>query len=261
MEISPENLLRLADAEAAVGRLVGAARLLPQPHLLVRPYLRREAVASTRIEGTQASLVDVFDAEAGDRPLSADVEEVVNYVRAMETGIRRLETLPVSTRLVRELHAVILAGVRGREHRPGEIRSTQNWIGPADATIETATFVPPPPDELGDLLTDLERFVHEEPLLSPLVQAALVHYQFETIHPFLDGNGRLGRLLIVFLLIVRDRLPEPLLYLSPYLEARRDAYYGALQGVREAATSASGSPCSWTASARRPPTPWPELNA
>ncbi|MCC6339438.1 MAG: Fic family protein [Acidimicrobiia bacterium] len=233
VEISPENLLRLADAEAAVGRLVGAARLLPQPHLLVRPYLRREAVASTRIEGTQASLVDVFDAEAGDRPLSADVEEVVNYVRAMETGIRRLETLPVSTRLVRELHAVILAGVRGREHRPGEIRSTQNWIGPADATIETATFVPPPPDELGDLLTDLERFVHEEPLLSPLVQAALVHYQFETIHPFLDGNGRLGRLLIVFLLIVRDRLPEPLLYLSPYLEARRDAYYGALQGVRE----------------------------
>ncbi|MCL4293888.1 MAG: Fic family protein [Acidimicrobiia bacterium] len=233
VEISPETLLRLADAEAAVGRLVGAARLLPQPHLLVRPYLRREAVASTRIEGTQASLLDVFDAEAGDRPLSADVEEVVNYVRAMETGIRRLETLPVSTRLVRELHAVILAGVRGRERRPGEIRSTQNWIGPADATIETATFVPPPPDELGDLLTDLERFVHEEPLLSPLVQAALVHYQFETIHPFLDGNGRLGRLLIVFLLIVRDRLPEPLLYLSPYLEARRDAYYAALQGVRE----------------------------
>lgn len=233
VEISPENLLRLADAEAAVGRLVGAARLLPQPHLLVRPYLRLEAVASTRIEGTQASLVDVFDAEAGDRPLSADVEEVVNYVRAMETGIRRLETLPVSTRLVRELHAVILAGVRGREHRPGEIRSTQNWIGPADATIETATFVPPPPDELGDLLADLERFVHEQPRLPPLVQAALVHYQFETIHPFLDGNGRLGRLLIVFLLIVRDRLPEPLLYLSPYLEARRDAYYGALQGVRE----------------------------
>ncbi len=233
VEISPENLLRLADAEAALGRLAGAARILPQPHLLVQPYLRREAVASTRIEGTQASLLDVFDAEAGDRPLSADVEEVVNYVRAMETGIQRLETLPVSTRLIRELHAVILAGVRGRERRPGEIRSTQNWIGPADATIETATFVPPPPDELGDLLADLERFVHEQPRLPPLVQAALVHYQFETIHPFLDGNGRLGRLLIVFLLIVRDRLPEPLLYLSPYLEARRDAYYGALQGVRE----------------------------
>ncbi|MCZ7528273.1 MAG: Fic family protein [Acidimicrobiia bacterium] len=233
VDISPENLLRLADAEAALGRLAGAGRLLPHPHPLVRPYLRREAVASTRIEGTQASLFDVFDAEASEQPLNADVEEVVNYVRAMETGLQRLQTLPVSTRLIREMHAVILAGVRGRDRQPGEIRSTQNWIGPADATIETATFVPPPPAELGDLLTDLERFVHEEPGLPPLVQAALVHHQFETIHPFLDGNGRLGRLLIVFFLVVRDRLPEPLLYLSPYFEARRDDYYEALQGVRE----------------------------
>jgi Fic family protein len=233
VEISPQNLLRLADAEAALGRLAGAGRLLPHPHLLVRPYLRLEAVASTRIEGTQASLLDVFDAEASEQPLNPDVEEVVNYVRAMETGLERLRTLPVSTRLIREMHSVILAGVRGRDRQPGEVRSTQNWIGPADATIETATFVPPPPAELADLLTDLERFVHEEPALPPLVQAALVHYQFETIHPFLDGNGRLGRLLIVFFLVVRDRLPEPLLYLSPYFEARRDEYYDALQGVRE----------------------------
>ena len=233
VEISRENLLRLADAEAALGRLAGAGRLLPHPHLLVRPYLRREAVASTRIEGTQASLLDVFDAEASEQPLTADVEEVVNYVQAMEAGLVRLSTLPLSTRLIREMHAVILAGVRGRDRQPGEIRSTQNWIGPPGATIETATFVPPPPAELGDLLTDLERFVHEEPALPPLVQAALVHYQFETIHPFLDGNGRLGRLLIVFFLVVRDRLPEPLLYLSPYFEARRDQYYDALQGVRE----------------------------
>jgi len=233
VDISPENLLRLADAEAALGRLAGAGRLLPHPHLLVRPYLRREAVASTRIEGTQASLFEVFDAEAGEQPLNADVEEVVNYVHAMETGLQRLQALPVSTRLIREMHAAILAGVRGRDRQPGEIRSTQNWIGSADATIETATFVPPPPSELGDLLTDLEQFVHEDPRLPPLVQAALVHYQFETIHPFLDGNGRLGRLLIVFFLVVRDRLPEPLLYLSPYFEARRDDYYDALQGVRE----------------------------
>lgn len=233
LPISGENLLRLADAEAALGRLAGAGRLLPHPHLLVRPYLRREAVASTRIEGTQASLLEVFEAEAGDQPLGADVEEVVSYVRAMESGLRRLEALPVSTRLIREMHAVILAGVRGRERQPGELRSTQNWIGPAGATIETATFVPPPPGELGDLLTDLERFVHEQPVLPPLVQAALVHYQFETIHPFLDGNGRLGRLLIVFFLVVRDRLPEPLLYLSPYFEARRQQYYDTLQGVRE----------------------------
>lgn len=233
VEISTENLLRLADAEAALGRLAGAGRLLPHPLLLVRPYLRREAVASTRIEGTQASLLEVFDAEAGEQPLNADVEEVVNYVHAMETGLQRLRTLPVSTRLLREMHAVILAGVRGRDRQPGEIRSTQNWIGPPGATIETATFVPPPPDELSGLLTDLEQFVHEDPALPPLVQAALVHYQFETIHPFLDGNGRLGRLLIVFFLVVRDRLPEPLLYLSPYFEERRDEYYDALQGVRE----------------------------
>jgi Fic family protein len=231
--ISGANLLRLADAEAALGRLAGAGRLLPHPQLLVGPYLRREAVASTRIEGTQASLVEVFDAEASDLPLGPDVEEVVNYVRAMEAGLRRLDTLPVSTRLIREIHTVILAGVRGRERQPGQIRSTQNWIGTPGATLETATFVPPPPDELGGLLDDLERFVHEEPQTPPLVQAALLHYQFETIHPFLDGNGRLGRLLVVFFLVVRDRLPEPLLYLSPHFETRRQQYYDALQGVRE----------------------------
>jgi cell filamentation protein, protein adenylyltransferase len=233
LPISPENLLRIADAEAALGRLAGAGRLLPDPHLLVQPYLRREAVASTRIEGTQATLVEVFDAEAGDEPLGPDVEEVVNYVRAMELGLRRLETLPLSTRLIREMHGVLLAGVRGRERQPGELRTTQNWIGSPGATIETATFVPPPPGELARLLSDLERFVHEDPQLPPLVQAALVHYQFETIHPFLDGNGRIGRLLIVFFLVVRDRLPSPLLYLSPFFEARRQAYYDALQGVRQ----------------------------
>ncbi len=231
--VSPENVLRLADAEAALGRLAGAGRLLPHPQLLVGPYLRREAVASTRIEGTQASLVEVFDAEASDQPLGPDVEEVINYVRAMETGLQRLETLPVSTRLIREIHAVILAGVRGRDRQPGELRTTQNWIGAPGATIETATFVPPPPEQLSDLLTDLERFIHEEPQVPPLVQAALVHYQFETIHPFLDGNGRLGRLLVVFFLVTRDRLPAPLLYLSPFFESRRDQYYEALQGVRE----------------------------
>lgn len=233
LTISPDQILRLADAEAALGRLAGAGRLLPAPDLLVGPYLRREAVASTRIEGTQASLVDLFDAEASDKPYDADVEEVVNYVRAMETGLDRLATLPVSVRLIREMHAVILAGVRGRDRQPGELRTTQNWIGPPGATIDTATFVPPPPGELGRLLTDLERFIHEQPRLPPLVQAALVHYQFETIHPFLDGNGRLGRLLIVFLLVVRNRLPEPLLYLSPYFEQRREEYYDALQLVRE----------------------------
>jgi Fic family protein len=233
LDILSSNLIRLADAEAALGRLAGAGRLLPAPHLLVQPYLRREAIASTRIEGTQASLAQLFDAEASDQPFGADIEEVVNYVNAMETGLALLRDLPMSVRLIREMHEVILAGVRGRHRQPGDLRTSQNWIGPPGATVETATFVPPPPDELGDLLGDLERFIHEQPLLPPLVQAALVHYQFETIHPFLDGNGRLGRLLIVFFLVVRERLPEPLLYLSPYFERRRDQYYDALQAVRE----------------------------
>lgn len=233
IDVSPANLMRLADAEAALGRLAGAGRLLTDPQVLVGPYLRREAVASTRIEGTQASLAEVYDAEAVDQPLNADIEEVVNYLHAMEAGLGRLQTLPVSTRLLREMHAVILAGVRGRERQPGELRSTQNWVGAPGATIETATFVPPPPDQVGPLLDDLERFVHEEPQIPPLLQSALLHYQFETIHPFLDGNGRLGRLLIVFFLVVRNRLPEPLLYLSPYFERRRDQYYAALQAVRE----------------------------
>lgn len=225
--------MRLADAEAALGRLAGAGRLLPDPQLLVQPYLRREALASTRIEGTQASLAEVFDAALSDQPLGADVEEVMNYVQAMEVGLVRLEQLPISGRLLREMHAVILDGVRGRDRQPGEFRTTQNWIGSPGATIETATFVPPPPGLVGELLDDLERFVHEPPTMPPLVQAALLHYQFETIHPFLDGNGRLGRLLIVFFLVDRGRLPAPLLYISPYFESRRSEYYAALQGVRE----------------------------
>lgn len=233
LDLSPAAVTKMADAEAALGRLAGAGRLLPSPQLLVGPYLRREAVASTRIEGTQASLTEVYDAEANDVPLGPDVEEVINYVLAIETGLERLATLPLSTRLIREMHAVILAGVRGRERQPGEFRTSQNWIGAPGATIETATFVPPPPDTVPSLLDDLEAFVHEEPTLPPLIQAALLHYQFETIHPFLDGNGRLGRLLVVFFLVVRDRLPAPLLYISPYFEERRTAYYEALQGVRE----------------------------
>lgn len=233
LDLTPQAVLRLADAEAALGRLAGTGRLLPNPHLLVRPYLRREAVSSARIEGTQASLADVFEAEADERPLDADVEEVVNYVRALEAGLARLDVLPLSTRLVREMHAIVLDGVRGRERQPGRLRTSQNWIGPPGATIESATFVPPPPDDLGRLLTDWEHFVHEQTGLPVLVEAALLHYQFETMHPFLDGNGRVGRLLIVFYLVMCGRLPEPLLYLSPYFEARRDDYYEHLQGVRE----------------------------
>ena len=158
INLTAENVIKMANAEAALGRLAGAGRLLPNPQLLVGPYLRREAVASTRIEGTQASLTDVYDAEAADLPLGPDVEEVINYVRAIETGLQRLDTLPLSTRLIREMHALILDGVRGRDRQPGEFRVSQNWIGSPGATIETATFVPPPPDALSDLLDDLESF-------------------------------------------------------------------------------------------------------
>ena len=233
VDLPRDTVQLLADAEAALGRLAGVGHLLPDPHLLIRPYLLREALASTRIEGTRASLVGVLEAEAGGEALGLDVEEVVNYVKAMEQGLALLEELPFSLRLVREMHAILLDGVRGRDRRPGEIRTTQNWIGAPGATITTASFVPPPPEELGPLLTDWERFVHENRTIPVLVQSGLIHYQFETIHPFLDGNGRLGRLVIVFHLVLRERLPSPLLYLSPYFEQRREDYYVRLQAVRE----------------------------
>ena len=233
IQLAQETVGRLADAEAALGRLAGAGRLLPNPHLLMRPYLLREALASTRIEGTQASLLGVLEAEATGRSLGPDIEEVINYVKAMQHGLDRLNDLPFSIRLVRDMHAVLLRGVRGRERQPGELRRTQNWIGPPGASLETASFVPPPPEEVGPLLSDWERFVHENRTIPVLVQSGLLHYQFETIHPFLDGNGRLGRLVIVLHLVIRARLPRPLLNLSPYFERNRDEYYGKLQAVRE----------------------------
>jgi Fic family protein len=230
----------LAEAEGALGQLAGVGRFLPNPDLLIRPYLLREALSSTRIEGTQASLADVLEADAAGGPPNADVEEVVNYVEAMRWGLRRLEQLPISTRLICEMHRHLMAGVRGRERAPGELRASQSWIGAAGSTIETADFVPPPPGELAGLLADWERFAHEDPEMPLLVQNALLHSQFETIHPFLNGNGRLGRLLLVFFLVTRDRLPAPLLYLSSYLERKRQDYYDALQVIREL-----GDPLPW----------------
>jgi Fic family protein len=223
----------LADAEASLGQLAGVGQLVPNPHLLIRPYLLREALSSTRIEGTQASLADVFEAEASDEPPNADVEEVLNYIDALEWGLGRMDELPLGVRLIREMHHRLLAGVRGRERMPGEFRSTQNWVGAGGSTIETARFVPPPPGELPGLLADWERYAHEDVQIPLLVQNALLHYQFETLHPFLDGNGRIGRLLSVFLLVDHGRLPAPLLYLSAYLERDRERYYETLQTVRQ----------------------------
>ena len=231
LSLESELVLSLSDADRALGRLDSLGTLLPNPHILIQPYMRREAVASTRIEGTQSSLSDVFAAEAQQLAESPDRREVLNYVRALEHGVARLGELPLSNRLVREMHAELMRGVRGAERTLGEFRRSQNWIGgrsPADAV-----FVPPPVSQLQGALADLERFLHEQPKLPVLVRCALVHYQFETIHPFLDGNGRLGRLLIVFYLVERGVLSQPLLYLSSYFERHRREYVDLLQAVRE----------------------------
>jgi Fic family protein len=240
LELPAATVRLLADAEGELGRLAGVGSLMPNPDLLIRPYLLREALSSTRIEGTQASMAEVFETDAVDGTPNADVEEVVNYVAAMRWGIKRLAELPFSTRLVCEMHRHLTAGVRGRQLAPGELRTSQNWIGAPGSTIETAQFVPPPPSALAELLADWERFAHEDPALPLLVRNALLHAQFETIHPFLDGNGRLGRLLLVFFLAAWGRLPAPLLYLSAYLERKRQDYYEALQVIRE-----EGNPIPW----------------
>lgn len=233
VELPARTVRLLGEAEAALGRLDGVGRLLPSPFLLTRPYLLREAISSTRIEGTRASIADVYDVDAAGEPPNADVEEVLGYVEAMQWGLAQLDTLPLSTRLLRGMHEWLMAGVRGRDRIPGELRTTQNWIGAPGSTIETAHFVPPPPQDLPALLTDWERFANEEPEMPLLVQNALLHAQFERIHPFLDGNGRLGRLLLVYFLIARGRLSAPLLYLSAHLERERERYYDALQLVSE----------------------------
>jgi Fic family protein len=228
---SPTIVFELSEADRAVGALAGLGARLPDPHLLIRPYLRREAVASTRIEGTQSSLSDVLSAEAQQLAETEDQREVLNYVRAFEHGLTRLPALPLSKRLIREMHAELLAGVRGADATPGEFRRSQNWLGGTNPS--NALFVPPPVDLLEDALDDFEGFLHEDLRIPLLVRCALAHSQFETIHPFLDGNGRLGRLLIVFYLIERRVLAQPLLYLSAYFERNRDEYIAALQGVRE----------------------------
>ncbi|HYU30653.1 MAG TPA: Fic family protein [Thermoanaerobaculia bacterium] len=223
---------QLSRADAALSELSGLGRQLPNPHLLIGTYVRWEAVLSSRIEGTRASLSDLLlDEVEGGEP-DADVQEVRNYVEALEYGLRRLEDLPLSLRLVRELHERLMRGVRGERATPGEFRQSQNWIGPAGSSPATAAYVPPPPDRLMACLSDWELFLHDRERFPELIQCALMHEQFEAIHPFLDGNGRVGRLLITLFLIERGRLSQPLLYLSAFIEPHRQEYYDALQRVR-----------------------------
>jgi Fic family protein len=225
----------LSKADRALGRLDGSIQTLPDPDMFVFMYVRKEAVLSSQIEGTQSSLNDLLEAEAAihdaDRP--SDVGEVLNYVRAMNYGIERLVELPISVRLIREIHEKLMQGVRGKHANPGELRRSQNWIGPGGSTLNDAIFVPPPPHDVERLLLDLEKFVHAENDIPALIKIGLIHAQFETIHPFLDGNGRVGRLLIAFYLCQKEILLKPVLYLSHWFKLHRARYYELLQNIRD----------------------------
>lgn len=230
------NLQRLLSAaDVALGRLDGSIQTLPNPDHFVFMYVRKEAVLSSQIEGTQSSLQDLLAAEAQlfSPGTPQDVSEVVNYVAAMNHGLQRLSELPVSIRLIREIHKTLLRGVRGSRLTPGELRRTQNWIGPNGCTLSEAVFVPPPPDVVPHALGELENYLHKDGDLPLLIRVGLAHAQFETIHPFLDGNGRIGRLLITFLLCEKKVLAKPVLYLSFYFKRYRAEYYRLLQAVRD----------------------------
>ena len=233
LSLSPKLVLLLDNASRAVATLAGVGETVPDPHMLAQPFVRREAVLSSRIEGTLASLSDVLAYEASGRRHQSDedVEEVRNYVVALEYGIERLNTLPISFRLVNELHERLMAGVRGADKMPGRFRTVQVWIGAPGSPIRDARFIPPPPERLRDLFFQWESFVNESRNLPPLVRCALMHYQIETIHPYLDGNGRIGRLLITLFLRASGVLTTPLLYLSAYFERDRQRYYDELFNV------------------------------
>lgn len=243
LQLDDETQALLSQADRALGRLDGSIQTLPNPSLFVFMYVRKEAVLSSQIEGTQSSLNDILEAEVqiynADRP--RDVSEVLNYVNAMNFGLGRLKDLPVSVRLIREIHERLLKGVRGANRQPGELRTTQNWIGPSGCTLNEATFVPPPPHELAAALGEWENFVHDGTPMPILIKIGLAHAQFETIHPFLDGNGRVGRLLIAFLLCEKQILQKPVLYISHYFKRHRQRYYELLQNIRD-----QGDWESWT---------------
>lgn len=230
----------LGEADRALARLAEAGRQFPAPYAMSMPFIHQEAVLSSRIEGTRTTLEQLYTYEAVQQSFFGDTREVQNYVNALDYGLKRLGSLPVSMRLVRELHSRLMQGVRGEKYTPGEFRKSQNWIGSAGCKLEDAAYVPPPPDEMQTALADWESFIHHESALPPLVRLAIIHYQFEAIHPFLDGNGRIGRLLIALLMCEWDLLPLPILYLSAYFEANRSEYY-----VRLLAVSQKGEWLEW----------------
>lgn len=233
LRMDAEMTRLLSEADRALGRLDGVASVLPNPDLFVAMYVRQEAVLSSQIEGTQSTLEDVLEYETGhENAQPQDAREVLNYVSAMNHGLRRLPDLPLSLRLIREVHAELLRGVRGQEKIPGAFRTSQNWIGPEGGSLAHADFVPPPPQEMTQALDEFQKFLHRQDTLPILIHVGLAHARFETIHPFLDGNGRVGRLLITLLLCERRVLERPLLYLSYYFKAHRAQYYDRLTAVR-----------------------------
>jgi Fic family protein len=241
LEWSTAVINSLSRADFLLGKLAREGNKLPNPHLLIRPFITKEAVLSSKIEGTQATLGEILAASAGAQVKQNpdDLQEVQNYITALDYGLSRLAEFPLSLRVIKEIHKHLMQGVRGYHATPGEFRRSQNWIGSAGCTLNTAKFVPAPPDHLMDCLGELEKFLHDRSL-PPLIHIALCHYQFEAIHPFLDGNGRVGRLLIMLLLVEQRMLPSPLLYLSAFFEATRDEYYKQLYNV-----SAKGTWHDW----------------
>jgi len=224
----------LSEADRAIARLDGMTGVLPNADLFVAMYVKKEALLSTQIEGTQASLQGVLEFEADMVPTDDinEIKDVINYIKAMNDGLARSGSDLFSTEILLEIHRVLLKGTRGGKKEPGKIRSVQNWIGPPGSTIHSAVFIPPPPEHVGSLLQDLERFILARDRIPPLIKIGLVHAQFETIHPFVDGNGRMGRLLITFYLCRKGILSRPLLYLSIYLKQNRAEYYRLLQNIR-----------------------------
>jgi Fic family protein len=234
LELGPALLKLLEEAVAELGRLDGVAKIIPDPDFFISMYVRREAVLSSQIEGTQSTLEDLLELEleSDHRNRLSDAFEIANYVKAMNFGLRRIETLPLSLRLIREIHKDLLRDGRGSMATPGEFRRTQNWIGPAGASLKRATFIPPPVIDMNKALHDFESYLHADGSYPTLIEVGLAHAQFETIHPFLDGNGRVGRLLNTFLLVHRGILRKPLLYLSYYFKLHRTEYYDRLMSVR-----------------------------
>ncbi len=234
VKFSSELQTLLSKADRTLARLDGVVTVLPNPDLFIAMYVKKEALLSSQIEGTQASLEGVLEFEADLTPKEDidDIKEVVNYIKALDYGIEKLKKFPMSLRLIKEIHKILIKGTRGTHKTPGKFRRTQNWIGPPGASLNEATFVPPPPGMVLELMGNLEKFIHGKDNIPPLIKIALIHSQFETIHPFLDGNGRIGRLLITFYLYWMNILSKPLLYLSFYFKKNRAEYYDFLMKVR-----------------------------